>query len=174
MLLCPSTVTAASAHAEKGRKRRRFTGGSFQVGRSKLRSNGAIVATATRARGISVRNFQGCGRLAALRGASGLVAGRSLLVLFQDVEGVAMVVLHADGTEDGADGTRGAALFADHLAYVGRCDVEAQRGAIFFFYFFDLNVRGNVHQSAGNSGHKIAHVIGSLRRLHIAPHLSGR
>ena len=51
-----------------------------------------------------------------------------LIVFFENVEGVAAMKLHADRAENGAHRTGGAALLADHLAYILRRDAEAEDG----------------------------------------------
>ena len=43
-----------------------------------------------------------------------------------------MLRLHARGAQTGTDGTRGAALFADHLAEIRRRDAQQQHGAFIF------------------------------------------
>jgi hypothetical protein len=59
-----------------------------------------------------------------------LVSVRRIAVL-HDVERVAMVIFHADRTQNGAQRVGGAALLADHLADVGVGHMQAQHGALF-------------------------------------------
>ena len=57
-------------------------------------------------------------------------AGRGLIVFFQDVERVAAMQLHADGAQNCADRTGGAALLADDLANILRCHPQPQDGVL--------------------------------------------
>ena len=56
-----------------------------------------------------------------------------------DVEGEAALEFHAGGTEDGAQGARGATLLADDFADVAGGDVETEDGGLLIGKDFDSN-----------------------------------
>jgi hypothetical protein len=56
-----------------------------------------------------------------------------------DIEREAALQLHAGGAEDGSQGTRGAALFADDFADVRGGDMEAKDGGFLFGKSFDTD-----------------------------------
>jgi hypothetical protein len=88
------------------------------------------VGLCRRAQEEATRASVSFGRVLILRIVVLVIAGSSSS--FDDIEGEAALQLHAGGAEDGAKGTRGAALFADHLANVTGSDVEAKDGCFLF------------------------------------------
>jgi hypothetical protein len=78
---------------------------------------------------VSRRFWCGHLRLRLSPGARDLIL--DFVVLFEDVERVAVMQLHADRAQDGSYGPRGAALLTDNLANVWRGDAEFE-DSIFF------------------------------------------
>ena len=76
-----------------------------------------------------------------LVGVVGIVGGSSS---FDDIEGEATLELHAGGAEDGSQGTRGAALFADNLANIAGSDVKAKDSGFLFCKGFHTDCVGIV------------------------------
>ena len=63
---------------------------------------------------------------------------------FDDIEREAALQLHAGGAEDGSQGTRGAALFADNLANIAGSDVKAKDSGFLFCKGFHTDCVGIV------------------------------
>ena len=79
------------------------------------------------------------------------------VVLFEDVERVAMVQLHADGAEDGAYRARGAPLFADDLADVVRRDPQLQDRVIVAVDGCDFDCRRLIDQGDSDLPDQFSH-----------------
>lgn len=63
-----------------------------------------------------------------------------------DVEGEAPLKLHTGGSEDGAQGARGASLFADHFSNIAGRHVEAENDGFGAGNEFDANGLGVIHE----------------------------
>lgn len=69
-----------------------------------------------------------------------------LFVFFKDVEGEAMVQLHADGAQDGAHGARRAALLANDFADVPGGHAQLEDRVFFAVHRLHVDCCGLVHQ----------------------------
>lgn len=75
-----------------------------------------------------------------------LCAGtRSVVILFEDVQRVTVMVLHAHCAENRSDGSGRASLFPDHFTHIGGGNPEPQHSAFFPFDRFDFNGFGNIY-----------------------------
>jgi len=82
-----------------------------------------------------------------------LFAGRLLIqVLFEDIERVSMVVLHADGTQDRAHGTRCTSLFPNDFPHISRSNTQPQYSAFFAVHSFNDYSLRVIHQSLRDLG----------------------
>ena len=88
-----------------------------------------------------------------------LFARSSVLILFQNIERVAVMVLHADSPQNGSHGPRSTPLLAYHFADIAGCNSQSQNGALLAFYSFNNDCTGFIHQGAGNFGYQLLHVI---------------
>ncbi len=93
-----------------------------------------------------------------LRGATGL----------DDVEGEAVLELHAGSTENGAQGTSCAALLANDFANVAGGDMEAEDSGILIGYDFNLHRVNIINEGPGNFQHQGLHLGDS--KLAIRPY----
>jgi hypothetical protein len=100
-----------------------------------------------------------------LRTPSIVVVNRSLVILFENIQRIAVMVLHADSAKDGSYGAGGAALFPDHLAHIRGCNPEPKDRTFFPFHCLNFNCRGNINKCARDLGNQFPHVIGSVCRL---------
>ena len=73
-------------------------------------------------------------------------------VLFEDVKGVSMVVLHADRTQDRTHGARCTSLFSNDFPYVPWSNAESQNSTFFTVYSFDYYRSRVIHQSLSDLG----------------------
>jgi hypothetical protein len=80
---------------------------------------------------------------------------RDLVAFLEDVERVAAMELHADGAENGANRTRGAALLADDFADVLGRDAETEDGALVAADGLDLDGSRFVYQRLGDFADQI-------------------
>ena len=119
--------------------RDKMCGGVMREAQGGMRGDG------TAARGIRMREAR-----AAIEDA-GLFR---VVVFFEDVKRVAVVKLHADGAEDGADGAGGAALLANHFAYILRRDAQAENRALVPAHRLDLDGGWLIHQGLGDLAHQ--------------------
>ena len=102
-----------------------------------------------------------------------LLEARGLLViLFEDVEGIAMVVLHTDSAEDRTYRTRGSSLFPDHFSHIRGRNPESKHRAFVSFHRLNIYRLWDIDQRSRNLGHQFLHIIGSVCCLcHFAPQL---
>jgi len=77
----------------------------------------------------------------------------SLVILFENIQSVPVMVLHADSTEDGANRSCSTALFPDYLAHVRGGNPEAEHRALVSFHRFDKDCLGNINQRSRNLSH---------------------
>ena len=77
----------------------------------------------------------------------------SLMIFFEDVERVAVMMLHAHRAQDGPYRSRGAALLPDHFAHIRGGNPEPEHRALVSFHRFDNDCFGNVNQRARNLSH---------------------
>lgn len=75
------------------------------------------------------------------------------LFSFDDIERVAPFEFHAGGSEDGAEGARGASLATDHFADIPRADAQAEDGGFTIGNSFDTDEVGSIYQGAGDGLH---------------------
>jgi hypothetical protein len=74
-----------------------------------------------------------------------------------DVESEAVAILHAGRTEDGAQRSRGATLFADHFANVAGGDSKAKDGYVIVGNGFHQHGGGFIDQGPYNFLHQKLH-----------------
>ena len=77
--------------------------------------------------------------------------------LFQDFQREPAVQLHARGAQQRADGSRGAALFADHLSQVAGRDSQFQHGDLLALHFADGDLVGQINKSLRDVFDKLFH-----------------
>ncbi len=67
------------------------------------------------------------------------------MVLFKNIERVAMMVLHADSAKNRTDGTRSTALFANHLTHIRGGNAQAQHSAFVSLNRLYNDLLGNIY-----------------------------
>ena len=77
--------------------------------------------------------------------------------LFQDFQREPAVEFHPRGAQERADGSRGAALFADDLAQVAGCDTQLQDGNLLALDFMDVNLVGQIYKGLRDVFNKLFH-----------------
>lgn len=77
--------------------------------------------------------------------------------LFQDFQREAAVQLHACRSQQRADGSRGAALFADDLAQVAGRDPQFQDRYLLALNFMDVNLVGQIYKGLRDVFDKLFH-----------------
>jgi len=82
-----------------------------------------------------------------------LAAICSLVILFEDIQRIAVMVLHTHRTQYGSDRARGTALLPDHLAHIRGGNPEPEYRALVSFDRFNNDCLGNIHQRACNLSH---------------------
>jgi hypothetical protein len=93
-----------------------------------------------------------------IRPASGF-SRSSGIVLFQNIQRVAMVKLHAHRAQDGTHGARRSALFADHLAHIRRSHTQAQHSIFIPGYSLHFDCLWIVNQSFGYLCYQLLHIV---------------
>src|ERR1700746_2204558 len=94
------------------------------------------------------------------------MVGRPVLILFEDVESVSMMMLHADGPEDGPHGPCCAPLLSDYLADIAGSHAQPQHSALLAFDSFNYNSVRLVDQGAGNFSYQLLHVVRTIYVRH--------
>ncbi len=84
---------------------------------------------------------------------------RAIRDIFQDIEGVAMMLFHAHRAQNGTHGSRSPALFANDLADVSRSDAQAKDAALFVPLQLHFNGIRFIDQGTGNFYDEIAHWV---------------
>jgi hypothetical protein len=74
-----------------------------------------------------------------------------------DFEGEAALELHAGGTKNGAQGTCGSTLLANHFSDIASSDMEAKDGRFLFGEYLYTDSTSVIHQRTGNFGQKEFH-----------------
>lgn len=94
------------------------------------------------------------GRGESITACSLILAGSgSLVILFEYVERVAVMVLHADSAKNGSHRARGASLLPDHFSHISGRNPEPEHRALVSFHRFDNDCLGSINQRACNLSH---------------------
>lgn len=83
-----------------------------------------------------------------------------MLILFQDIQRVAVTVFHAHRSKNGSHGPRRTALLPNYLANIRRRHAETENSIFRAFYGFYVHSFRLVDQGAGDLRHQLLHVVG--------------
>src|SRR6185312_4132838 len=95
------------------------------------------------------------GRRSSRLGSGGSDAARE--AVFDNLQRMPLVQLHAGGADDRAQGSRGASLLADHFAQVPLCYAQLEHGALRTRNGFNGYKIGLIDQSLGDLQHEFLH-----------------